>query len=98
MDHKRFYRKMKFWITCICTLILSLSLIHDMKIYPQSGLEMSVYGFVRDLDTNQALEGISVYFFRIKNDELTETFEGTSDKNGFYKARYKNFYLVGRFL
>jgi hypothetical protein len=49
---------------------------------------MSVYGNVTDLNSSEVLSGITIYFFKIENEENTTIFEGTSDSNGFYKVKY----------
>ncbi len=59
-----------------------------INIFPQSGLLMSVYGWVFDLNTNDPLEGINVSIVKIENDKAISAFEGISDNNGFFEIRY----------
>jgi hypothetical protein len=59
-----------------------------IKIFPQSGLLMSVYGHIIDLNTNKPLPNISIIIFKIENEQVTDVYEGISDYSGFFKVRY----------
>jgi hypothetical protein len=70
------------------TILLFLLIGNAFPVFAQSGLEMSVSGFVRDVDSNAPIPGIEVVIFKVENEVITDVYNGTSDTNGFYKVRY----------
>jgi hypothetical protein len=76
----KFYRMVK--------ILLILLIGNSFPVFAQSGLEMSVSGFVRDIDGDVPIPGIEVVIFKAENGIIADVFRGTSDRNGFYKVRY----------
>ena len=76
----KFYRMVK--------ILLFLFIGNALTAFGQSGLEMSVSGLVKDFDSNAPIPGIEVIIFKVENDIITDVYNGTSDRNGFYKVRY----------
>lgn len=77
---KKFYRMIK--------ILLILLIVSSFLVFAQSGLEMSVSGFVRDVDSNAPIPGIEVIIFKVENGNITDLFRATSNRNGFYKVRF----------
>jgi len=51
-------------------------------------LLMSVYGWIKNIETGNSIQGIIISLFKITEDEkYISISEGTSDKNGFYKLK-----------
>ncbi|HLP48763.1 MAG TPA: carboxypeptidase-like regulatory domain-containing protein [Candidatus Kapabacteria bacterium] len=66
-------------------------IITGSDIAAQSGLQMSVSGYVRDVATKMPIPGVTVYIFRANRDTEdidNNVFSGTSDVNGHYKVRF----------
>jgi hypothetical protein len=57
-------------------------------IFAQSGLKMSVSGYVREVNTNIPISGVEVLLFDMEQDNGIKVFRGTSNSVGFYKIRY----------
>jgi len=56
---------------------------------PQTGLLMSVYGWVKNIETGNSIRRVTISLLKVIEDEkYIFTSEGTSDKNGFYKIKY----------
>ncbi len=55
-----------------------------LPLYCQSGILMSVSGYVRDVNTHQPMGGVEVYLFRLENNDLSEGLSGKSNQNGIY--------------
>lgn len=69
-------------------MLLFLLIGNAFPVFSQSGLEMSVSGFVRDIDNNAPIPGVEVIIFRLEQNSITDIFKGVSNKNGFYTVRY----------
>ena len=55
---------------------------------PQTGLLMSVYGWVKNIETGNSIQGVRISLFKVTKDErYIFASEGTSDRNGFYKIK-----------
>lgn len=55
---------------------------------PQTGLLMSVYGWVKNIESGNSIQGVTINLFKVTDDEkYIFTSEGTSDRNGFYKIK-----------
>jgi hypothetical protein len=78
--------KMKLINSVFVLVVLIFLLV--INTFPQSGLLMSVYGQVLDLNTNDPLESINVSIVKIVNDKAISAFEEISDSNGFFEIRY----------
>ena len=76
----------KFYIVVKILLILLIG--NSFPAFAQSGLKMSVSGFVRDVDVDVPIPGIEVVIFKVENGIIADVFKGTSDRDGFYKVRY----------
>ena len=72
-----------FWVL----LVIIFLNIGSMN-FSQSGLLMSVYGHVIDLNTNEPLTNTVVRIFQTENDKSLEAYEGVSDSTGFFEVRY----------
>jgi hypothetical protein len=57
-------------------------------IFAQSGLKMSVSGYVRDVNTDIPIPGVEVLLFDMKQANGIKVYSGTSNSVGFYKIRY----------
>ncbi|UCH93738.1 MAG: carboxypeptidase regulatory-like domain-containing protein [Candidatus Aminicenantes bacterium] len=73
---------------CIVKILLFLLIGNAFPAFAQSGLEMSVSGFVRDINSNLPIPGVQIIIVRSEQGSLTDIFIETSDKNGFFKVRY----------
>lgn len=72
-------------------IILFLIIGSNFHIFAQSGLQMSVSGRFRDINTNIPLPGLEITLVKFKknNDtEVSDIYIATSDKKGFFKIRY----------
>jgi hypothetical protein len=76
----KFYRVIK--------ILLILLIGNSFPVFAQSGLEMSVSGFVRDVNSNAPIPGVEVIIFRLVQNSITDIFRGISNENGFYTVRY----------
>jgi hypothetical protein len=75
---------MYFGLYLISLLIVSIS----EKSFSQTGLLMSVYGWIKNIETGNSIQGIIISLFKITEDEKHIFIsEGTSDENGFYKLK-----------
>ncbi len=59
-----------------------------LSLFGQSGLSMSVSGYVKDVNSQQPIPGVKVYVFKRENGELTKTSYGVADRNGYYSIDY----------
>ncbi len=67
--------------------ILLLVLLCSFKVYSQSGLLLSVFGQVKQFNTNVPISEIEIELQRWKNDEIVEIQTSKSDKNGYFKFK-----------
>ena len=75
---------MFFGLYLIFLLIVSIS----EKSFPQTGLLMSVYGWIKNIETGNSIQGIIISLFKTtENEKYIFISDGTSDENGFYKLR-----------
>jgi len=58
------------------------------RVYAQSGLQMSVSGYIRDVNSNVPIPGVEVLIFNLKQESGIRVYKGTSGANGFYKVRF----------
>jgi hypothetical protein len=80
--------KPKYKTFKLITISLFLIIGNYFIIFAQSGLEMSVSGLVRDVNSNMPIPGVEINIFKLEKDSISDIFIGTSDKNGFFKIRY----------
>jgi hypothetical protein len=77
----------------ICYLVLIFLFLiigSDFHIFAQSGLQMSVSGYVRDVNSNMPIAGLEVLIFNLEQESRIKVFKGTTNVNGFYKVRFLN--------
>jgi hypothetical protein len=79
-------KRNKFY--CMVEVLLFLLIGNAFLFFGQSGLEMSVSGFVREVYNNAPIPGVEVIIFRLEQNSITDIFKGVSNKNGFYTVRY----------
>ncbi|MCX6580275.1 MAG: carboxypeptidase-like regulatory domain-containing protein [Candidatus Aminicenantes bacterium] len=68
--------------------IFFIFLLLSIRCFGQSGLLMSVYGRVLDVNTNLPVKEFVVTLFRLENGEIVDTQIGKTDDRGIYKIRY----------
>lgn len=72
----------------LCSIIVLITGI-TYRSFSQTGLLMSVYGWVRDVETGKPIPNITIHLFKVMpNGNFTYVSSGTSDSNGFYKVKY----------
>jgi hypothetical protein len=69
-------------------ILLILLIGSSFTVFAQTGLEMSVSGFVRDVYTNIPIAGVEVLLFDMEHANGIKVYRGTSNSVGFYKIRY----------
>lgn len=80
--------KSKCKIIIAVTIFLSFIIGGVDATFAQSGLQMSVSGRVRDLNSHELIPGATITVFKLPADTLDDIFSGTSNESGFYKIRY----------
>jgi hypothetical protein len=82
---------MKYKIAVLFILLFFSLLIAGIffRSMSQTGLLMSVNGWVKDLETGNPIPGITIDLFKFtENESSVFISKGTSDINGFYKIKY----------
>jgi hypothetical protein len=75
----------------LALIFLFLIIGSDFHIFAQSGLQMSVSGRFRDINTNIPLPDVEIRIVKFKKNSKTDVsdiYTATSDKKGFFKIRY----------
>ncbi len=67
----------------IIVLLLIIGTAFSLK--AQSGLQMSVYGMVRDANTNLPLHGVGITIYKLEQEEITKVLHAKSNSKGFYE-------------
>ncbi len=78
----------KFYCLEIVLFLLFVLIGNGFPVFPQSGLEMSVSGFVRDVNTKIPIPGVEIIIARFEQGNFTDIFTEKSNKNGFFMVRY----------
>lgn len=75
-------------VLLFASILLCLILGSSAGIFAQSGLQMSVYGQIREFDSNKPLADVGIEIFRFENEEIVDVKSSKSDKNGYFKIRF----------